>query len=437
MIDFLTKKNILIFGLAREGISTLNFLRSHGVTGKLWAADDKALENLEDYAKQAIENDKKIEFIHGLELTDDKNLHFDQVFLTPGTPLERLPIGLQRIAIGQTTIFLQKFAKQTIGVTGTKGKSTTASLIYDILTKAGKDVVLVGNIGLPPLDFYDQIAEKTIAVFELSSHQLSLAKSSPHVAVFLNIFPEHLDYYKTFYEYFQAKAHIAEFQGKNDHFVLNGLKGQEIVSDLLKTSPAHTHPIVEKSIQEVSGWKTKLLGDFNRFNIAVAWEVAKIYGVDEESARQAVLEFKPLEHRLEKVGIFHEITFYNDSISTLPESTIAALNTFGDQLDTLLIGGFDRGLDYGKLAERISESRIRNLVLFPETGNKMLAALKDREKYQILETISLEEAVKFAYQNTKKGKVVLLSPGSPSFNLFKDYRDRGNQFKDWIVKLGK
>lgn len=437
MSDYSNLNQILIFGFAREGISSLRFLRSHGFVGKVTVSDDKPFENLTDEAKAAFQSDTDINFLEGSALKDIPIGQYDQIFLTPGTPVSRVPNRLWPILTSQTSIFLEKFYSQTVGVTGTKGKSTTSSLIFDILKTADKNAVLLGNIGKPPLDFFDKIQNDTIVVFELSSHQLSLVKNSPHVAVFLNIFPEHLDYYKDFDEYFNAKAQITKFQTKDDFLVINTTNHNAKLEKLAQTTQAQVHPIVSKSIETVSSWQTELPGSFNRANIAAAREVAKLFKVDEKTARLAIQNFKPLEHRLERVGTFHEIIFYNDSIATVPEATVQALNTLGTQVETMLLGGFDRHLSYENLAKSLAESQVKNLVLFPTTGEQIKASLLNPSQFTIFETDNMEQAVKFAYKHTSPGKVVLLSPASPSFNLFKDYVDRGNKFKEWVVKLGK
>ncbi len=430
MTSLLNSQKVLIFGFAREGLSTLNFLRNHGVKEKIYVADDKDFDDLTPQGKIAFESDKNIEFIKGSELDTNPNREFDAVFLTPGTPIKRLPNELWPIVTSQTQVFLEEYRNQCIGVTGTKGKSTTSSLIHEILINDGKKSVLLGNIGTPPLDFFDQITKDSIVVFELSSHQLSFVKTSPHIAVFLNIFPEHLDYYSSFSDYLLAKGNITKFQQKNDFLVINA---SPEFSEITKNTRAQVKPIVPLA----SAWETKLAGDFNQLNIAAAWEAAKLLDVSEKNAKQAVKEFQPLEHRLEVVGIFQNLMFVNDSISTVPESASAALNTFGDQVETLLIGGFDRGIKYTHLANRIEQSAVKNLIFFPTTGEKILGDIKSTQNFKILKTDKMEEAVKFAFQNTSPGKIVLLSPASPSFNLFKDYEDRGNQFKEWVVKLGK
>ncbi len=425
------QKDILIFGFAKEGVSTLNFLRNHGVTGKIFVSDHKPVEKLADYAQEILKTDKNLEFINSSELENNPKLNFSQIFLTPGTPINRLPNRLWRIVMGQTTIFLQKFASQTIGVTGTKGKGTTSSLIYEILKADGKDVVLLGNIGVPALDYYDKIGKNTIVVYELSSHQLTLAKNSPHIAVFLNIFPEHLDYYGNFDSYLAAKTKVTQFQQKTDDLVIN--LAQPELAQVAESSKAIVHPIV----QPLPAWPTQLLGEFNQQNIAAAWEVARLFKVPESVAKEAVRNFKPLEHRLEPVGTFKNLTFFNDSFATVPESTILALNTFGDQLETLITGGFDRGIKYTQLSKAIENSPIKNLIVFPTTGGKILEDISDLSKFKVSKVASMEEAVKNAYKITSPGKVVLMSCASPSFNLFKDFKDRGVQFKDWVVKLGK
>jgi len=164
--------------------------------------------------------------------------------------------------------------------------------------------------------------------------------------------------------------------------------------------------------------------------------IEEILGIDPKTFGKAVEDFKPLEHRLEFVGEFKKIKFYNDSIATIPQATIAALDALGDEVETIFLGGFDRGVSYKFLAARIKKSKLKNLILFPTTGEKILKEI-GKNNYQTILTSNMKDAVKFAFQNTSPGKIALLSCASTSFNLFRDYADRGKQFKDWIVKLGK
>ncbi len=320
-----------------------------------------------------------------------------------------------------TNIFFSMCPGITIGVTGTKGKSTTSALIARILHAR-----LVGNIGNPALDALDGATDKTIFVVELSSHQLEDARRSPHVAVVLNVFPEHMDYYKTFDQYVAAKKNIVKFQTENDVVVYDDTN--EIASKIAQQGIGKKIPVSETAY------------DGNDVNIRAAMIVAALFDVPRKQILDAVASFQTLPHRLEFVGEFKGIRFYNDSLATVPEATIRALTTLGDDVTTLIAGGFDRGLDYAKLGEFLAKRKtLKTLILFPDTGKKIQKALAaagnmSHVSYHMSQT--MKDAVSLAYAHTPPGKICLLSPASASFNLFKDYEDRGNQFKNLVMQHG-
>lgn len=435
-------KRILIYGFAREGASTLRYLRKHLPQQKIYITDDKVLNDIPSEYRTEINSDKNVEFIEGIDTKDSLNGQFDVVFKTPGKPNKSLPIAFRRIITSQTQVFLEECRGVVIGVTGTKGKSTTASLIAEILQAAGKKSVLLGNIGKPPLDFLEENnGPETYFVFEMSSHQLSTVNKSPHIAVLLNFYPEHLDYYESLDDYASAKAKITQFQNHGDYLVFN--EDDPVVKKIGDNTKAIKVPFGLKYLPEIEKLgPVRLTGQMNQLNTLAALKVSEILHIPRETAWQAVKSFQPLEHRLELVGTFKGVTFYNDSIATIPEATIAALDTLGDRVETLFVGGFDRGVAYPKLAERILESHVKNLILLPGTGEKIWQEIRSvdhssDEKYTVARADNLEDAVKSAYHLTKPGKIALLSPAATSFNLFKDYRDRGRQFKEWVARLGK
>ncbi|MBI4443209.1 MAG: UDP-N-acetylmuramoyl-L-alanine--D-glutamate ligase, partial [Acidobacteria bacterium] len=354
--------------------------------------------------------------------------------------------------------FFANAAGRVIGITGTKGKSTTAALIHAILRRALADVQLVGNIGVPALDLLPQAKPETVFVYELSSHQLEGLRQSPPIAVLLNIVPEHLDYYESFGQYVSAKENITRYQGESDVLVYDAdhaitgqiasrTKARKVACslDVQAWRPVPTGCFLsgdwlvywnESGQQErvVRADEVPLPGRFNLINAAAAVAVAKRLKVCNEVIAAAVRQFRPLEHRLERVGTFGGITYYNDSIATVPEATMAALDTLGEDVETILLGGTDRHLDFLALAQRLLASSVKTLILFPATGERMWQALceQDREaaqRFQHFFVQTMEEAVELARQHTAKGKICLHSPASPSFGLFRDYRDRGGRFK--------
>src|SRR3989344_7206040 len=406
--------NILILGYAREGRSVREFLLKNYPDSKITIWDQKVVDGAEKVG----------------DWKEVKNwTDFDLIVKSAGIPLKNLPKKIYPKLTSETQIFFDSCPGEIVGITGTKGKSTTTALIYEVLKAAGKKTVMVGNIGKPALDYLEGIDEETIVVFELSSHQLQTLTKSPHIAVLTNIYPEHLDYYLDFKDYVKAKLNITKFQKKGDFLVYN----QE-------------NPIKSKASKipfgkEVTA-QSKLLGEHNQYNISAAKKVIDIYGINDEIFNKTVANFKSLEHRMEFVGKFRDIKFYNDSLATIPEATISAIEALGDDLNTIILGGMDRGVDYLPIAKKILVSKIKNLILFPTTGEKIWQLMCELDKsapgkFMVVKTDRMEEAVRGAYNLTTPGKSVILSCASTSFNLFTDYADRGKQFKDWAVKLGK
>jgi UDP-N-acetylmuramoylalanine--D-glutamate ligase len=357
----------------------------------------------------------------------------------------------------QTALFFENFAGTIVGITGTKGKSTTASLIHAIAQRRHPGAALIGNIGTPALDALPDLTPDGIVVYELSSHQLEGMRHSPHIAVLLNIVPEHLDYYTSFEQYAAAKANITRSQRKEDFLIYDA--DHDAPRNIAAASRATR---VGCSLEEAqwngcyfsNGWivfraaggqpekiisanDVPLKGRFNLINVAAAVAAGKLLEVPTADIAAAIREFQPLEHRLEWVGVFSGVTYYNDSIATVPEATIAALDTLGDQVETLLAGGADRHLDFSGLGKRIVSSKLRNLILFPSTGERIWGAVLQQDsgaasRIRHFFAQSMEDAVALARQHTASGKICLLSPASPSFGLFRDYRERGARFKQLV-----
>jgi len=429
----LKNKRILILGFGREGVDSFKFLRKLFPKKILGVADrNKKIKNQKSKIKNLIRNDKKIKWHLGENyLQAIKN--YDMVIKSPGIPIyfPEIKKAYQKGKItSQTEIFFDNCPGKIVGVTGTKGKSTTASLIYQILKTAGLKTHLVGNIGKPVLNLLFSATPNDIYVYELSSYQLFNLKKSPHIDVLVNIYPEHLDYYKNFNEYALAKANITKYQTKDDYLIFN--TQDKLIKKFAKKSKAKKNPIK---------------GKFYDLNIAAAKVAGKIFGIPEKTIEKAIKKFKPLPHRLEYVGEFRGIKFYNDALSTIPETTILALDYLGNKVQTIFLGGFDRGISFKKLAKRILKSKIKNLILFPTTGEKIwraIISLKKENQFKafLVQRASsgaqyMKDAVKLAYQYTKKGKICLLSCASPSFSIFRDYKEKGNLFKRYVKMYGK
>lgn len=441
-IEELKDKKILILGLQREGRDSLIFLRKFLPEKIIGIADQKSLSGLEEKSRQIIKQDKNLKLYLGERYLRSLS-QYDIIFKSPGVPFKKIdPFLTEKQEISsQTKIFLHNCQGTVVGITGTKGKSTTSSLTYEILKRGGLKVYLVGNIGEPVLSYLSESRPNHIYVYELSSHQLASTKQSPRIAILLNIFQEHLDYYRNIEEYIQAKANIARFQMEKDYLIFNSTN--KIVKEIAQKSRAQKIPIKACLNFQLDESQIPLKGKFNLLNIRAASEVGKIFKVPEKKIIQAIKNFKPLPHRLEYVGKYKGIRFYNDSLSTLPEATLRALKTLGEDVETIILGGFERNQNFEELCRKTLASQINNIILFPTTGKRIEEKIRkigksDPEFGKRIKTIKIfpvqdmEEAVNLAFNHTQKDKICLLSPAAPSFGVFKDYKERGELFKKYI-----
>jgi len=430
---------VLILGFGREGRSTFNLLRKYFPGYLLSIADQNSFVS----ALPEVVHDLNTKVFHGEGYLDAIFSH-DLIFKSPGISLNGKKIDKKTVITSQTDIFLSLFSKQTIGVTGTKGKSTTVSLIYHFLKNNGKKAVLLGNIGVPPFDKIDEIQESTIVVFEMSAHQLQLIHHSPHLAVLLNLFPEHLDHFSSLEKYFSAKLNIGKFQDERDKLVIEesisglfpSIKSAKLVfgkangldavisKNQIAFSKCNFQAILNKT-------ELPLAGEHNLNNLAAAMLAVNEYGVSFEDSLCSLSSFKPLPHRLEYVGNFGGINFYNDSISTVPESAIAAVKSL-PAVDTLILGGFDRGIHYEKLIDFVSTSQILNLIFLGKAGDVMIGLFSEeiRKTKNFFKVNNLQEAFLVIKKNTKKGATCLLSPAAASYDQFHNFEHRGDVFKE-------
>jgi UDP-N-acetylmuramoyl-L-alanine---L-glutamate ligase len=452
MKDFLANrlmdKKILILGFGREGQSSYKLIRGYFPELLLTIADKR----------HEIQGIPEADRFVSLQLGEDymnQLLSFDLIIKTPGISLQHMPeVAASGKITSQTDLFLQAYYRQVIGVTGTKGKSTTASLIHHILHQAGQEVLFVGNIGLPPFDIVNTLSQSTRIVFELSSHQLEFISRAPHISILLNLFQEHLDHYTSLQAYHLAKWNIASSQLPEDFFIYNAenadifalLQKQKPLSQLIPYSlkPIVTYgifPVKGEIVLNIAGVSTGLFrldipraipGDHNLMNAMAAAAACHLAGISAQEISGGISSFKGLPHRIEFVGVYDEVIYYNDSIATIPEATIEAIRTLRD-VDTLILGGFDRGIDYTILVDYIADSSIRNLIFIGEAGRRIQAAMgqTDSLKKTFLVT-DFEQVVNLARQHTAKGKICLLSPAAASYDMFRNFEERGEVYKNLV-----
>jgi UDP-N-acetylmuramoylalanine--D-glutamate ligase len=441
-------KSVLILGFGSEGNSSLDFITNHFPGAKLSV-----------YDKNIIRLGKDVRFITGeLDHIKDK---FDIILKSPGIPLTDDFINrYKNIISSQTDLFLREFHSQALGITGTKGKSTTASLLHSILTSAGKNSILAGNIGIPVFDIIDELDDTSLIVLELSSHQLQYINKAPHISAILNVYPEHLDFYKNFIEYRSAKMNIVRLQDENDRiiFPIKEFRGLERKSvsvpfeiiidgdDVLVYYCDNTIVLAHDCIE--------LKGNHNLYNIGTALIAAVMSGCSINDAVQAVYDFKGLEHRLENFGNFMGIDFYNDSISTIPQATVAAIRAFDNKVSSLILGGHFRSseITWETLTDEIKVSSIENIFFLPDTGKMIFDALlstgfKSSQKADFTEIEwqghcikcffckEFDDMIPLIFRHTGKGSVCLLSPASSSYNMFKNFEERGKVFKNKIMNF--
>ncbi|MFH0867152.1 MAG: UDP-N-acetylmuramoyl-L-alanine--D-glutamate ligase [Bacteroidota bacterium] len=449
MIDFLMNKisgkKLLVLGFGREGESTFRFLEKYFPEIKVTVADVNG--NILDKL-----NRKDINVLTGKDYLNSIK-EYDMVFKTPGISLNHLSFTFEKKTItSQTDLFLDFYDKQVIGVTGTKGKSTTSSLIYHIIKLYTNDVVFVGNIGIPPFDLIEEIKPSSRIVFELSSHQLEYIHKSPHISVLLNIFQEHLDHFKNFGDYKLSKLNIAEYQDSCDYFIYNA--DDNNTCDLISSEKSGKKNFVFslKKISQngcfVSGdtifyrddknefpvydlkLERKLKGDHNIQNIMAAVCACKISEIPDKYITEGINSFKGLEHRMEYVGKYEGIDFYNDSIATIPEATIEALKTL-KTVETLILGGYDRGIDYSLFAKYLSGSAVKNILFLGKAGERIFSLLNqlDHGNKKLIITENLDKAVQIAKEKTSMNGICLLSPAAASYDSFKNFEERGEMYK--------
>jgi len=431
-------KSVLILGFGIEGQATYAFLRSKWPTKPLVVADARALQEFPEEITRRLQADPAVTLNFGPAYLESRA---DVVIKTPGIPASLDAIAKARksgcILTSHSQIFLSNYPhEKIIGVTGTKGKSTTASLIYQMLKRGGLPAELVGNIGQPALTRLPEAAVDSYFVHEFSSHQLAEIESSPHIAVLLNIVPEHLDYYSSFEEYVAAKENITRFQDSRDFLVFN--PDYPIPHAIAQRTKATLKPFNTKDANVFA--QIPLAGKFNLENVMAAVTAASLCGVKLEAIQAAIKEFRPLPHRLEPVGTYNGVTFYDDSIATVPDATLAALDALGPDVQTLILGGHERNLDFKNFGARLP-GNIENVILFPPTGERIWKAIQENSRNPSLPEAffvsGMEEAIKTAYARTEPGRICLLSPASPSFGTFKDYRERGESFKAFVKELSK
>jgi len=432
-MDIFKNKKVVVVGEGIEGESSTKFLKEKG-------ADVTSIDE-----KQGKD------YLQGLD-------QYDLVVRSPGVKISLLEKYVPREKItSQTKIFFDLCPAEIIGVTGTKGKGTTASLIYEMLKKQGFDAYLGGNIGLPPFEFLDKLTTQSKVVLELSSFQLMDLKKSPHIAIMLMVTSEHLNYHGSIAEYVDAKRNILRGQSEKDYAILN--------RDYPATNESDTHTrgktfqvsrereaidegcfvrdgkiwirIKEQEVEIIDTQNILLPGKHNYENVCAASMAAYLTRVSKENIAFVLKAFKGLEHRLELVTTINGVRYYDDSFSTTPGTAVAAIQAFKEP-EILILGGSSKQSDFLELGEIIAKAE--NIKAIIGIGIEW-KRIKEQITDSALPTVLIEGAkdmqtiVAAASKLAVPGDVVLLTPACASFDMFKNYKDRGEQFKKEVISL--
>ena len=450
-------KKVAVLGIGVSNTPLIKYLCALGTD--ITAFDRADEENLGATLEQL--KDFKVKYSLGKDYL--KNLKgFDMIFRTPGIRFDipELVSEYERGAeiTSEMEVFMDLCPAETFAVTGSDGKTTTTTLIYKMLVEGGYKCWLGGNIGMPLLSKIDEVKETDKVVLELSSFQLHTMKASPHVAVVTNLSPNHLDVHKSMEEYVDAKKNIFLYQHPRDKVILNydnaitkdfekDAKGRVVFfsrcntldkgaylkeNTLVFNDGSQETPIVEAD-------DIILIGDHNVENYLTAFAAVSEH-VSPEAMRRVATTFAGVEHRMEFVRTLGGVMFYNDSIGSSPTRTIAGLKAFKKKV-VLIAGGYDKKIPYDEIGEIIVE-KVKHLVLMGATGPKIEEALKQEiaktgngADVLISRCQSLEEAVQTAYKGAAEGDAIVLSPASASFDMFKNFEERGNRFKEIVNSL--
>lgn len=461
----LQNKKILLLGFGREGVSNFQMIRKNFPGTSIAVADAKSETQFSPEEQKILSEIPLSEkFLGPQYLSVLKN--FELVIKSPGVLWTEEMFALSREGrlTSATKIFFETIGREKIiGITGTKGKSTTATLLWNVLKNAGKSVHLLGNVGKPAMDYIDQKNPDALFVYELSSYQLQDLDQSPHIAIWTSFFPQHLKYHHTMNVYFEAKTNIVRYQNVDDIFIYNA-KYHEYFKEIEDIIPSKK---ISYNREDSYHWlkyfvyrdneklfalpEIKLLGEHNRENILAVIAASKELEVKDDILLETIKNFEALPHRLEFIGRRRGIDFYNDSISTGPEATLPALRVFGERLGTIILGGVDNADDFSSLLKCLFEYKVQNIILLGANRKRIYEELLRQKKFYEKENLytpyvffieeesdsrkAMGEVVEKVYECTPEGKICLLSPSSQSYGLFKNFEERGDLFRKYVEEL--
>ncbi len=454
--NYITGKKVAIIGLGVSNIPLLDYF--YNLNCKVSIFDKRDLEKLDTLAVEKIKK-YKFELYNGPDAMQHLS-GFDIIFRSPSCRPDTKEIvsEVERGAIltSEIEMLMQTCPGTIIGITGSDGKTTTTNLIYRILQEKGYNCYLGGNVGIPLFTKVNEMTPEDMVVLELSSFQLMDMQISPHISVITNIAPNHLDIHKSYDEYIDSKKNIFKYQNENDILVINNdneitkkfnLEAKGKVIYFSRKEKLDDGVICDDGIikscengvrRHILNTKDLLLrGVHNHENICAAI-AATASLVEPEIQKEAILKFKGVEHRLEFIREINGVKWYNDSIGTSPSRTIAGLNSFKEKI-VLIAGGYDKHLDYTPIAAPIVNN-VSSLILMGATAPKIKEAVRKEldaqgKELPIYHCNTLQETIEKAYEIADPSEIVLFSPASASFDMFKNFEERGNLFKELVSEL--
>lgn len=447
----LNGKRVLVVGLGKSGVASALFMKAHGA--RVTVSDTKSGDELRNEIPVLLDNGITVETGgHGDRTFQGQDL----IVVSPGVPVDAPPLvqarSLGESVIGEIELAAQFLPGPIVAITGSNGKTTTTTLTGEIMTASGFPALVGGNIGTPAISLAERAKPGTVIVLEISSFQLETIQSfRPKVAVVLNVTPDHLDRHRTFEIYAAAKTRIFENQQSEDCAVLNA--DDLTCVAMSKKTRAQVYWFSRQNEVERGAWvregnivfrdgsgqreimqvsEIPLKGAHNLENVLAAVCASVLMGCAAEKIRQAVHEFKAVEHRLEFVASIGGVDYYNDSKATNVDATIKALESFPSNIH-LILGGKDKGSDYTVLNDLLRK-RVKRVYTIGAAAGKIESQIKGPE---VVHAETLENAIRQAHASAKPGDVVLLAPACASFDQFKSYEHRGRVFKEVIQAMAK
>ena len=454
--NYIRNKKVAVLGIGVSNIPLVDYLYKHNCQVTLFdkkeeeKIDKNIIKKIKDYGMNLSLGENYLENLNGF------NIIFRSPSMRPDVPEIVKELERGAILTSEIELVMEMCPGTVIGITGSDGKTTTTSLVYEILKENGKKCYLGGNIGIPLFTKLEEMDNETYVVLELSSFQLMTMQVSPQISVITNITPNHLDIHKSYDEYIEAKANIFKYQDETGILVVN--YDNEITRNLAKQANGKViyfsrkekisdgiildDGIIKKSDdglrRHILNTKNMILRGMHNYENACAAVAATGTIIEVEKQAKAIKEFRGVEHRLEFIRKIDGIKWYNDSIGSSPTRTIAGLYAFDEKI-VLIAGGYDKHLDYTPIAKPIVE-KVTSLILLGQTADKIETAVRDELKSQgktmnIYRVNTLEETVETARKVAKPDEIVLFSPASASFDMFKDFAERGNKFKQIVQEM--